>query len=62
MGNLSHSMHVDFIEQALQGEPLVFWLLGVKSLGCGELDSVNGVQGLSALISAGVVQGGGCIV
>ena len=40
----------------------MFWSLMVELFDCGELDSVDGVQGPSVLIYAGVVQGIGCIV
>ena len=57
MGDLSRSILVDCIEQILWGKSLVFWSLGVKLLDCGELNSVEGVQGISAHIFAGVVWG-----
>ena len=53
---------MDCIEQALWRESLVLWSLGVKLLDCGELDDVDSVCRLSALIFSGVVQDVGCIV
>ena len=61
--NLGHSCHVECIEQALQGWLPVFSSFEgtrVESLVWGELNAVDSLQGLSAVVSAGVVQWVGC--
>ena len=65
MVNLGHSCYLDCIEQALQEESLVSSSLEstrVESLVCGALDAVDGMWGLSALVSVGVMQWIGCTV
>ena len=65
MGNLVLNFHEECIGQGLQVELLVsLFLKGTKVelLVCGELDTVDGLQGLSALVSTGVVEWVDCTV